>query len=88
MHNSSRYNKRRSRSHSSGPAVRRAREDESTKDILNKFIDLLGGMKGHSSSKLTVNNVVPEFDPISKEQTIVNWLTKVEECAEIYGWNE
>lgn len=29
-----------------------------------------------------------EFDPISKDQTIPTWLTKVEECAETYGWAE
>lgn len=25
---------------------------------------------------------------MSKEQTVLTWLTKVEECAEIYGWDE
>ncbi|CAG9789601.1 unnamed protein product [Diatraea saccharalis] len=34
------------------------------------------------------NNVIPEFDPLSKNQTVANWITKVEECAEIYKWNE
>ncbi|XP_050342349.1 serine/arginine repetitive matrix protein 2-like [Nymphalis io] len=31
------------------------------------------------------NNVVPEFDPKSKNQTIDTWLHKVKECSEIYG---
>lgn len=25
---------------------------------------------------------------MSKDQTMLTWLTKVEECAEIYGWEE
>lgn len=35
-----------------------------------------------------VNNVVPEFDPSNKTQTIECWLKKVNECALIYGWDE
>lgn len=30
---------------------------------------------------------MPEFDPKSKNQTIVTWLNKVKECSEIYGWD-
>jgi hypothetical protein len=61
---------------------------ETNDSIVSKFLDIIKDMKGHSSSKLSLNNVLPEFDPMSKEQTILTWLTKVEECAEIYGWNE
>lgn len=59
-----------------------------THDILNKFLDILSNVKGQSTSKLSTTNVVPEFDPMAKDQTILTWLTKVEECAEIYDWNE
>lgn len=33
-------------------------------------------------------NAVPEFDPANKEQTINLWITKVEECADLYKWSE
>ncbi|KAH9643450.1 hypothetical protein HF086_002569 [Spodoptera exigua] len=35
-----------------------------------------------------MNNVIPEFDPLSKEQTINIWLDKVDECTEIYNWTD
>lgn len=59
-----------------------------TQDILNKFLDILTSVKGKTTSKLSLSNVLPEFDPLSKDQTIVTWLTKVEECADIYDWDE
>lgn len=33
-----------------------------------------------------LGNVIPEFDPMIKSQTIQNWLSKVEECARMYKW--
>lgn len=60
----------------------------SNQNILHKFLDVLANVKGQSTSKLSLTNVVPEFDPMSNDQTIITWLTKVEECAEIYNWNE
>ncbi|XP_047525101.1 uncharacterized protein LOC125062962 [Pieris napi] len=33
-------------------------------------------------------NVVPEFDPVKRNQTIEMWLLKVNECATIYNWSE
>lgn len=56
-------------------------------DFLVKFLDALKGVK-MSNSKLSLNNVIPEFDPTAESQTIIMWLNKVEECAEIYGWDE
>lgn len=35
-----------------------------------------------------LNNVIPEFDPSSKTQSIESWVRKVNECACIYDWNE
>lgn len=56
---------------------------------MSQFINAIKDITKTSSHKLSaVHNVVPEFDPLSKSQTILNWLTKVEECAEIYGWDE
>ncbi|KAH9640059.1 hypothetical protein HF086_015990 [Spodoptera exigua] len=31
-----------------------------------------------------LNNVLSDFDPLSQEQTIEMWISKVDECAEIY----
>lgn len=33
-------------------------------------------------------NVVPEFDPSDGSQNIECWIHKVNECAQIYSWNE
>lgn len=33
-------------------------------------------------------NILPEFDPSSKNQRIDVWLKKVNECATVYGWND
>lgn len=53
------------------------------------FLSILEKVKSSDKPKLAFNaNVVPEFDPLSKDQTIITWITKVEECAEIYGWEE
>lgn len=60
-----------------------------TNEMLDKFLSILQAVKSSDKPKLSFNNnVIPEFDPISKEQTILTWLTKVEECAEIYGWED
>ncbi|XP_063360618.1 uncharacterized protein LOC134649717 [Cydia amplana] len=57
--------------------------------VLDKFLDVLKEFKRSDKPKLSFNtNVVPEFDPMSKEQTVLNWLTKVEECASIYQWDD
>lgn len=33
-------------------------------------------------------NILPEFDPSSKNQRIDTWLKKVNECATVYGWDD
>lgn len=38
--------------------------------------------------KLSNHNVIPEFDPMRREQTVDMWLHKVNECAVIYNWTE
>lgn len=85
--------RRRCRSRSRGPRFDNVNSSfidmpSNDKNILNKFLDILSNVKGSSTSKLSLTNVLPEFDPTCKDQTILTWLTKVEECAEIYGWNE
>ncbi|XP_028165519.1 uncharacterized protein LOC114356506 [Ostrinia furnacalis] len=56
----------------------------------NLFVELLKVMNKQTSERDSfpvLNNVLPEFDPLCKEQPISTWLSKVDECAEIYGWN-
>jgi len=36
---------------------------------------------------LMLDNVIPEFEPMNKGQTIHNWLNKVEECVKMYEWD-
>ncbi|KOB74119.1 Uncharacterized protein OBRU01_02553 [Operophtera brumata] len=62
--------------------------DSNIDSTMDKFLNILKQVKGTSTSKLSMTNVVPEFDPMNKDQTILTWLTKVEECAEIYGWDQ
>lgn len=47
-------------------------------------------MVGNSSNpdRLSNLNTIPEFDPSRKQQTIVMWLHKVNECAVIYNWTD
>lgn len=53
------------------------------------FKELIQTMKTDGSSeRYPVLNVIPEFDPSKRNQTIETWLTKVNECAEIYNWSE
>ncbi|XP_062527493.1 uncharacterized protein LOC134199848 [Bombyx mori] len=62
--------------------VERGKEDDGsdTKVLVDKFLNILDKIKGSDKPKLTFNtNVIPEFDPMAKEQTILTWLTKVEE---------
>lgn len=65
--------------------------ENSTREFMSQFAKVLNSFSS-SSNKTRENfshtNVVPEFDPSSKNQTINNWLTKVNECAVIYGWTE
>ncbi|XP_063892009.1 uncharacterized protein LOC135117240 [Helicoverpa armigera] len=92
----SRCNRKRSRSPSrdlgeSQPSCSKQYKchDTSTDTILDKFLSILQSVKGSDKPRMTFNtNIVPEFDPMSKEQTILTWLTKVEECAGIYGWED
>lgn len=50
-------------------------------------MQLITAVNPQSRERFTDSNVVPEFDPKSKNQTIVTWLNKVKECSEIYGWD-
>lgn len=56
-------------------------------ETLNKTLQAIATVNPQVKNKYTSINVVPEFDPKVKNQTIVTWLNKVNECADIYGWD-
>ncbi|KAL0870576.1 hypothetical protein ABMA27_005541 [Loxostege sticticalis] len=54
---------------------------------LGKVLQAVTSVNPQNREKFPTLNVVPEFDPKIKNQTIDTWLNKVNECAEIYGWD-
>lgn len=74
----------RDRSHS-----RNSKEDDVQSLFFKKFLALMKNVKPmNDTDKFPVLNVIPEFDPLNKEQTMDTWLIKVDECAEIYKWSD
>lgn len=58
-------------------------------NMLNTFKELVHAMRPDRVSENFPNiNVLPEFDPSRRTQTIDMWIGKVNECAQIYGWSE
>lgn len=55
---------------------------------LNLLVQALKSIAPDSDKINSVNNTIPEFDPVRKEQTMAMWLHKVNECASIYSWSE
>lgn len=75
------------------PRSRRNRSRSSSRQRMREFFtqltDYIGGSSGNISRNNFPNiNVVPEFDPSKKNQSIHIWLTKVNECARMYEWSE
>lgn len=57
--------------------------------LASAFKELVQTMKTDGcNERYPVMNVIPEFDPTKRNQTIETWLLKVNECAEIYNWTE
>lgn len=95
-----RHNRDRSRSRVSGESSDKrlethspsSRIENSSENILNQLISALQGRTNVRSNYSThvqgSQNVITEFDPTSKSQTINDWLAKINESAEIYGWTE
>lgn len=40
------------------------------------------------TNNINHKNILPDFDPSSKNQRVDIWLRKVNECATVYGWDE
>lgn len=58
--------------------------------LLKSLIEVIDRIKpsSHIERFPVLNNVIPEFDPMQKEQTISAWISKVEESRHIYEWSE
>lgn len=54
--------------------------------VMEKLIDALN--KRNESSFIGAKDVIPNFDPSQKNQTMTSWLKKVNETARIYYWND
>lgn len=87
----SRYRDQDSKVPTSRISRRAASPTFSAKDVVN----ILNSIKpsqpsaaAHSSHNLNHKNILPEFDPSSKNQRIDIWLRKVNECAAVYGWDD
>lgn len=77
---------------------RRARRSDSPIFSSKEFTQLINSIKGGfasqppqnilSSKNLDYKNILPEFNPSTKNQKMLVWLKKVNECASVYGWDE
>ncbi|KAF9810128.1 hypothetical protein SFRURICE_011296 [Spodoptera frugiperda] len=56
--------------------------------LLSSLKNLLIFLRAGIVNRSVLKNVLPDFDPLSREQTIEMWISKVDECAEIYNWND
>lgn len=59
-----------------------------TQAFLATLVEALTRNRSQSNKFPMLGNVIPDFDPMVKSQTIVMWINKVEECARLYGWGD
>ncbi|CAG9132566.1 unnamed protein product [Plutella xylostella] len=66
----------------------------SKRDVIDILNSIKCGLPSQPSAqaaphqKLDHKNILPNFDPSTKNQRIDVWLKKVNECASVYGWDE
>lgn len=83
------YRSRESEQRKDNTSKDNPRYDDSASNIVNELFKLLKGRPSERESfSSSMNHVIPDFDPLIKEQTMRTWLDKVEECAEIYEWTD
>lgn len=61
--------------------------DKDTRFFLTELAKTLAANRAEGNKFPILGNVIPEFDPMNKSQTIQNWLSKIEECARMYKWD-
>lgn len=59
-----------------------------TQAFLATLVEALTKSRPQGNKFPMLGNVIPDFDPMVKSQTIVMWINKVEECARLYGWGD
>lgn len=55
--------------------------------FLTELVKTMANNRVEENKFLVLGNMIPEFDPMNKGQTICHWLNKVEECAKMYKWD-
>ncbi|KOB74422.1 Uncharacterized protein OBRU01_03945 [Operophtera brumata] len=66
-----------------------SKENDVQSLFFKKFIDFMSNIRPTSDTdKFPIINIIPEFDPLNKEQTVDVWIKKVDECAQIYTWSD
>lgn len=70
--------------------VRRSNDytDNTTHALLTKLVNNLINNRSEGNKFPMLGNVIPDFDPMVKGQTIQMWLNKVDECAKLYRWGD
>ena len=46
------------------------------------------GRDGEERHFRGVASVLPEFDPVSNDLTVEDWIEKIEEYGDLYNWDE
>lgn len=89
-----RRSERRKRDASTGRRSRSCSPSFTSKDICKIIQSFKSHVPSHppeqnaqSNNKLDYKNILPEFDPSTKNQRMDVWLRKVNECASVYGWD-
>lgn len=77
----------RSRSHSQKSKQINASESSDKDSVLLKLVAAIEG-KYQVSQGYSGQNVIPEFNPQAKAQSMRDWLSKINESAIVYGWSE
>lgn len=56
--------------------------------FLSELVKSLSNNRPGSNRFPMLGNIIPEFDPMVKSQTIHMWINKVDECAKLYNWSD
>lgn len=57
--------------------------------LLEKLVNVLSGSTTSQGVGIhAAQNVIPDFDPHGRTQTMREWLAKIDESAHVYGWSE
>lgn len=59
-----------------------------TLKILSDLVKTLANQRSEGNKFPMLGNVIPEFNPMQKDQTVHSWLNKVDECAQLYRWGD